>query len=138
MAARSAYFLQAFARLGLVPDGGSTWLLQRLIGLARERELSFLAEKLPAEKAMEWGLINRVFPDGTLLDEAMKLADKLTQGPTLALAAMRRLYWASPQNTYEQQLDLERQSQQEAGGTTDFIEGVGAFLQKRPPAFEGK
>ena len=138
IAARSAYFLQAFARIGLVPDGGSTWLLPRLIGVARAKELSLLAEKLPAEKALEWGLINRVFPDDALLDEALKLAENLARGPTVALAAMRRLYWQSPQNNYERQLDLERQCQMEAGATQDFIEGVGAFLQKRPPVFRGK
>ena len=138
VAARSAYFLQAFARIGLVPDGGSTWILPRLIGLARARELSLLAEKLPAEKALEWGLINCVFDDGALTDEALKLAAKLADGPTVALAAMRRMYWESPHNTYEQQLEVERRSQQEAGKTQDFMEGVGAFLQKRPPSFKGK
>jgi len=138
LAGRSAYFLQAFAKIGLVPDGGSTWLLPRLIGLARARELSLLAEKLPAEKALEWGLINRVVDDAVLVEEALKVAEKLAQGPTVALAAMRRMYWESPHNTYEQQLDVERQSQQRAGGTEDFMEGVGAFLQKRPPSFKGK
>ncbi len=137
-AARSAYFVQAFARIGLVPDGGSTWLLPRLIGLARARELSLLAEKLPADKALEWGLINRVFDDAALLDESLKLAETLARGPTVALAAMRRLYWESPHNSYEQQLEAERRSQQTAGGTKDFVEGVGAFLQKRPPGFKGR
>jgi 2-(1,2-epoxy-1,2-dihydrophenyl)acetyl-CoA isomerase len=136
-AARSAYFLQAFARIGLVPDGGSTWLLPRLIGLARAKELSLLAERLPAETAHAWGLINRVFDDGALMAEAMKLAQRLADGP-VSLAATRRLYWESPQNTYEQQLDLERQLQQKAGKTEDFIEGISAFLQKRPAKFKGK
>jgi 2-(1,2-epoxy-1,2-dihydrophenyl)acetyl-CoA isomerase len=137
LAARSAYFLQAFTRIGLVPDGGSTWLLPRLIGLARARELSLLAEKLSAETALEWGLINRVCDDVTLLDETVGLAARLAEGPTIALAATRSLYWSSPQNTYEEQLDLERRQQQRAGSTEDFVEGVSAFLQKRPARFSG-
>jgi 2-(1,2-epoxy-1,2-dihydrophenyl)acetyl-CoA isomerase len=137
-AARSAYFQHSFARIGLVPDGGSTWLLPRLIGLPRARELSFLAEKLPAEKALEWGLINRVYNDPVMLDETLKMAAQLAAGPTVALSTMRRLYWESPQNGYEQQLDLERECQQRAGATEDFIEGVSAFLQKRPAAFKGQ
>ena len=138
LAARSAYFLQAFAKIGLIPDGGSTWMLPRLIGMARARELSLLAEKLAPEKALEWGLINRVCDDAVLMDEAMTIAGRLAEGPTLALAAMRRLYWESPQNGYEQQLELERHYQVAAGATDDFKEGVTAFLQKRPPSFQGK
>jgi 2-(1,2-epoxy-1,2-dihydrophenyl)acetyl-CoA isomerase len=137
VAARSAYFLQAFARIGLVPDGSSTWLLPRLIGLARARELSLLAEKLPAEQALEWGLINRVFDDAAMMEEAMNLARRLADGPA-SLAFVRRLYWDSPHNTFEQQIDLERQAQRRAGQTEDFIEGVTAFLQKRPAQFKGK
>jgi 2-(1,2-epoxy-1,2-dihydrophenyl)acetyl-CoA isomerase len=138
VAARSAYFLQAFARIGLVPDGGSTWLLPRLVGLARARELSLLAEKLPAELALEWGLINRVAEDNALLDTALGLAKRLADGPTQSLALIRRLYWDSPHNSYEVQLDQEKQSQQKAGKTADFIEGVTAFSQKRPAKFQGK
>jgi 2-(1,2-epoxy-1,2-dihydrophenyl)acetyl-CoA isomerase len=136
-AGRSAYFLQAFARVGLVPDGGSTWMLPRLIGLARARELSLLAEKLPAETALSWGLVNRVFDDAALMEESMKLAARLADGP-LSLALVRRLYWESPHNTFEQQIDQERQAQQRAGRTEDFVEGVTAFLQKRPAKFKGK
>lgn len=138
LAARSAYFLQAFARVGLVPDGGSTWLLPRLIGLARARELSLLAERLSAETALEWGLINRVCDDAAVVDEAMALAVRLAEGPTAALAATRRLYWSSPDNSFEQQLELERHEQSRAGRTADFVEGVAAFLQKRPPKFTGR
>jgi 2-(1,2-epoxy-1,2-dihydrophenyl)acetyl-CoA isomerase len=137
-AARSAYFLHSFARIGLVPDGGSTWLLPRLIGLARARELSFLAERLTADKALAWGLVNAVFDDAGLLPEALETARRLAEGPTVALAALRCLYWESPHNSYDEQLELERLSQMRAGGTADFIEGVSAFLQKREPHFSGK
>jgi len=137
LAARSAYFLQAFARIGLVPDGGSTWLLPRFIGLARARELSMLAEKLPAETALEWGLINRVCDDAALMDEALKLATRLAEGPS-SLSLVRRLYWETANNSFEQQIDLERWSQRQAGFSEDFIEGITAFLQKRPARFRGK
>ncbi|HEY1631613.1 MAG TPA: enoyl-CoA hydratase/isomerase [Rhizomicrobium sp.] len=138
LAGRSAYFLQAFARIGLVPDGGSTWLLPRLVGLARARELSMLAEKLPAEKALEWGLINQVHDDAALMESALKIATRLADGPTQSLAMIRRLYWDSPHNSYEAQIDAERQAQGRAGRTADFVEGVTAFAQKRPAKFTGK
>jgi len=138
LASRSAFFQQAFARIGLVPDGGSTWTLPRLIGLARARELSLLAERLPAETALAWGLINRVYDDAVLLDEAMALAARLADGPTLALTATRRLFWASPGNSFEQQLEMERKEQSRAGKTQDFREGIIAFLKKRPPQFKGQ
>jgi 2-(1,2-epoxy-1,2-dihydrophenyl)acetyl-CoA isomerase len=137
LCARSAYFLQAFRRIGLVPDGGSTWLLPRLIGKARAAELSLLGEKLPAEKALEWGLVNRVFDDADLVPKAIELAHDLASGPTVALSLIRQLYWESPHNTYEQQLNLERQSQSKAGRSADFKEGVRAFLEKRPAKFTG-
>ncbi|MBV8976192.1 MAG: enoyl-CoA hydratase/isomerase [Alphaproteobacteria bacterium] len=137
VAARSAYFLQAFARVGLVPDGGSTWMLPRMIGLARARELSLLAEKLPAETALAWGLINRVFDDATMMEEALKLATRLAEGPA-SLGMVRRLYWESPHNSFEQQIEQERMAQGRAGRSADFMEGVGAFLQKRPAKFTGK
>jgi 2-(1,2-epoxy-1,2-dihydrophenyl)acetyl-CoA isomerase len=137
LCARSAYFLQAFRRIGLVPDGGSTWLLPRLIGHARAIELSLLGERLPAETALAWGLVNRVFDDAVLMDEARRLAHDLAAGPTAALGMIRRLYWESPQNSYEQQLDLECRSQRLAGATADCREGVKAFLEKRPAKFVG-
>ncbi len=137
IAARSAYFLQAFSRIGLVPDGGSTWLLPRLIGLARARELALLAEKLPAEKALEWGLINRVADDERLMEEALALGERLANGPA-ALASTRKLFWESPHNSFEAQMALEAGTQQQVCQTEDFMEGLGAFLQKRPAAFKGK
>jgi 2-(1,2-epoxy-1,2-dihydrophenyl)acetyl-CoA isomerase len=138
LAARSAYFLQAFRRIGLVPDCGSTWLMPRLVGKARAIELSLMGERLPAEKALEWGLINRVYDEGALMEEAMKLARELANGPTVALALIRKLYWDSSDNSFEDQLDLEYQSQRIAGSTEDFKEGVTAFLEKRPAQFKGK
>jgi 2-(1,2-epoxy-1,2-dihydrophenyl)acetyl-CoA isomerase len=138
LAARSAFFQPAFARIGLVPDGGSTWILPRLIGLARARELSLLAERLPAETALAWGLINRMHDDPALLDEAIAVATRLAEGPTLALAATRRLFWASPDHSFEVQLEMEKQEQSRAGKTEDFREGIIAFLKKRPPQFKGQ
>jgi 2-(1,2-epoxy-1,2-dihydrophenyl)acetyl-CoA isomerase len=93
---------------------------------------------LPAEKALEWGLINRLHDDGVLMEEAMKLAHELANGPTVALSLIRKLYWDSPENSFEDQLDLEYQSQRLAGTTEDFKEGVTAFLEKRPAKFKGK
>jgi 2-(1,2-epoxy-1,2-dihydrophenyl)acetyl-CoA isomerase len=136
--ARSAYFLQAFRRIGLVPDCGSTWLLPRLVGKARAIELSLMGERLPAEKALEWGLVNRVHDDAVLMEEAMKLARELATGPTVALSLIRKLYWDSPENSFEDQLNLEYQLQRLAGSTEDFREGVTAFLEKRPAKFAGK
>lgn len=138
LCARSSYFLQAFRRIGLVPDCGSTWLLPRLIGKARSVELSLLGERLPAEKALEWGLVNRVYDDGVLMEEAMKLAHELATGPTVSLSLIRKLYWDSTENSFEEQLNLECESQRIAGATEDFKEGVAAFLQKRPAKFIGK
>src|SRR5258708_23653468 len=138
LCARSAYFLQAFRRIGLVPDCGSTWLLPRLIGKARSVELSLLGEKLPAETALQWGLVNRVYDDSALTEETLNLAHELANGPTVALSPIRRLYWDSPENSFEDQLDLEQQFQRVAGAAEDFKEGVSAFLEKRPAKFKGK
>jgi len=138
LCARSSYFLQAFRRIGLVPDCGSTWLLPRLIGKAHSVELSLMGEKLPAEKALEWGLVNRVYDDAALADETMKLANELASGPTIALSLIRKLYWVSEDNSFEDQLDLEQQYQRVAGAAEDFKEGVSAFLAKRPAQFKGK
>jgi 2-(1,2-epoxy-1,2-dihydrophenyl)acetyl-CoA isomerase len=138
LCARSAYFLQAFRRIGLVPECGSTWLLPRLIGRAHAIELSLMGERLPAEKALAWGLVNRVYDDDVLWEETMKLARELADGPTVALSLIRELYWESPDNSFEDQLNLEFESQRLAGATEDFREGVTAFLEKRPAKFTGK
>jgi 2-(1,2-epoxy-1,2-dihydrophenyl)acetyl-CoA isomerase len=138
LAAKSAYFLQAFRRIGLVPDCGSTWMLPRLVGKSRAVELSLLGERLPAEKALEWGMINRVCEDSSLAEETKKLADDLANGPTVAMAHIRKLYWESPHNSFEEQLDLEVQTQQLARTAHDHREGVAAFLEKRPAKFTGK
>ena len=136
-AARGAYFLQAFARIGLVPDGGATFLLPRLVGWGRAVELSLLAERLPADQALEWGLVNRLYDDaGTLMEGAMDIARKLGNGPR-SLALIRRAYWSTWHNSYEQQLDLEARLQAEAGATNDSREGVKAFLEKRETRFTG-
>ena len=136
-ASKTAFFLQAFARIGLVPDGGSTFLLPRLAGWGRAVELSMLAERLPAETAHQWGLVNRVYdtPEATLTG-AMGIANRLANGPK-SIALIRRLYWQTWSNSYEQQLELEAQTQDVAGASNDFKEGVAAFLQKRDAAFTG-
>ena len=138
LCARSSYFLQAFRRIGLVPDCGSTWLLPRIVGKARAVELSLLGERLPAEKALEWGLVNRVYDDAALMEETMKLAHELANGPTIALSLIRKLYWGSSENSFEDQINLEVQSQRIAGSAADFKEGVSAFLEKRPAKFTGQ
>jgi 2-(1,2-epoxy-1,2-dihydrophenyl)acetyl-CoA isomerase len=136
-ASKAGFFLQAFARIGLVPDGGSTFLLPRLIGWGRAMELSMLAERLPAEQAHEWGLVNRLFDDNdALMDGAMGLARRLADGPK-SLALIRHAYWSTWNNAYEQQLDLEARLQNQAGATSDHTEGVAAFLEKRDASFTG-
>ena len=136
-AAESAYFLQAFRRIGLIPDGGSTFLLPRLVGRARALELMLLGERLPAAKAEEWGLIHRCVADADLMPAAMACARDLADGPTRALGLIRKLAWASADNTLQEQLAAERGAQRQAGHSSDFVEGVTAFLQKRPARFTG-
>jgi 2-(1,2-epoxy-1,2-dihydrophenyl)acetyl-CoA isomerase len=137
IAARSASFLQAFARIGLVPDCGSSWILPRLIGMARAMELSLLAERLPAETAFAWGMINRLEEDETLMPAAIRLAQSLANGPN-SLGMIRQMYWESLDNRYEQQLALEAQMQKRAGLTKDYEEGVAAFREKRSAQFTGQ
>ena len=137
IAAKSAYFLQAFANIGLVPDGGATWLLPRLIGWGRAVELSMMAERLPAEKAFEWGLVNRLVADDRLMDEALAVADRLARGP-MSLGLIRRAYWESFNNSYSEQFQLEANLQALASASEDCHEGVRAFLEKRSANFTGK
>jgi len=137
-ASKNAFFLQAFARIGLIPDGGSTFMLPRLVGWGRAMELSLLAERLPAERAERWGLVNRLFEDNDALSEgSMSLAASLADGPK-SLALIRKAYWNTWHNAFEQQLDLEAQLQNQAGRSQDFAEGVSAFLGKRDARFKGE
>ncbi|MEM7079503.1 MAG: enoyl-CoA hydratase-related protein [Pseudomonadota bacterium] len=136
-ASKTGYFLQAFARIGLIPDGGATFMLPRLVGWGRAMELSLLAERLPAETAHDWGLVNRLFEDNDALEEgAMRIATQLANGPK-SLSLIRKAYWRTWQNSFEEQLELESQLQNEAGSSSDFKEGVAAFLEKRDAAFKG-
>ena len=138
VAAQSAYFLQAFVNLGLVPDGGATWTLPRLIGKARATELMMLGERLPATKAAEWGLIYKAVDDAALPEAALALASRLATMPTVSLGLIREGIAQTQTSSFSQGLALERAHQREAGRSADFKEGVQAFLAKRPAKFEGK
>ncbi|HEY0116540.1 MAG TPA: enoyl-CoA hydratase-related protein [Allosphingosinicella sp.] len=138
IAARSAYFLQAFVNIGLVPDAGATWLLPRLVGRARAMEMMMLGERIPSEQAAEWGMIARVVDDEFLAEEAMRLAANLARGPTRALGLIRRLARDAEQLPLTDALAAERAAQRTAGETEDFKRAVFAFLQKRQPTFEGR
>jgi 2-(1,2-epoxy-1,2-dihydrophenyl)acetyl-CoA isomerase len=137
LAAESAYFLLAFVNIGLVPDGGSSLFLPTRIGMTRTTELSMLGERLPATKALEWGLINRVVPDGQLDGEAAALAARLAAGPTRSYAGTKRQLNNWLYSRMEEQLELEAQIQQEMAGSDDFVEGAMAFVEKRPARFSG-
>jgi len=138
VAAESAYFLQAFRRIGLVPDGSATYHLPRMISRARAMEMMLLGDKIHAAKALEWGLINRVVPDAELMSAALTIANELANGPTTTLGLIRKLAWASHDASWEEQLHAERLAQRIAGRTQDFVEGVQAFAQKRPANFKGE
>ncbi|HZD19253.1 MAG TPA: 2-(1,2-epoxy-1,2-dihydrophenyl)acetyl-CoA isomerase PaaG [Burkholderiales bacterium] len=138
IAARSASFVQAFARLGLVPDSGGTFFLPRLIGMARTMGLAMLAEPLSAERAEQWGLIWKAVDDQHLADEALALARTLASGPTKSYGLLKKALYASATNSLDAQLDLERDLQREAGLSEDYREGVSAFKEKRTPRFKGK
>lgn len=139
LAARSAYFVQVFVpRLGLVPDMGCTWFFPQLLGRARSRALAMLGDRLPAEKAADWGLIWQCVDDDKLGTEAQALAQRLAKGPQLAYRELKRVLDAAPLNTLDEQLEMERLTQRTLGDTDDFKEGVMSFLTKRDPQFKGK
>lgn len=138
IAGRSAYFLQAFINIGLIPDAGATWLLPRLAGRARAMEMMMLGERIPAKKAAEWGLISRVVEDEALASEATSLAERLAAGPTFAYGLLRQLARDAEQSSLTAALAAERIAQREAGRTADFRRAVVAFLQKQKPEFEGR
>lgn len=135
---QSGYFLQAFRRIGLVPDGGSTFLLAKTIGRVRAMEMALLGEKVLADQALDWGLVNRVVPDDELMSTAKEVAGKIATGPTQALALTRDLVWTATEGDLNTALDAERYAQRKAGRGKDFAEGVKAFLEKRPAAFTGE
>jgi 2-(1,2-epoxy-1,2-dihydrophenyl)acetyl-CoA isomerase len=137
VAGDGARFILAFRRIGLVPDGGLTWLLPRIVGKARALEMMLLGEDVPASTAMDWGMVNRVVPDAELMTAAGELATKLASGPK-SLGMMRALLWESLDQPLTAQLEAERRAQTAAGRTADFREGVTAFAQKRPAHFSGR
>ena len=137
IAGASAYFLQAFVNIGLVPDGGASWMLTRMVGRARATEMMMLGEKIGAVKAAEWGMIHKAVADDQLMAEATTLAERLAAGPTVALGVMRRNIAAAMDGTYAEALAREAAGQRIAGGSADAMEGGLAFLQKRKAAFRG-
>jgi 2-(1,2-epoxy-1,2-dihydrophenyl)acetyl-CoA isomerase len=137
VAAESAYLLLAFVNIGLVPDGGSTAFLPARIGYARAAEMAMLGERVPAAQALEWGLVNRVVPDDQLEPEAGKLLEKLAHGPTRSYAGSKRLLNRRMYADLAGQLDAEADAQRDQGNSQDFLEGVMAFVEKRPAKFTG-
>jgi|TARA_B100000678_G_scaffold165828_1_gene138507 2-(1,2-epoxy-1,2-dihydrophenyl)acetyl-CoA isomerase len=138
LAGKSAYFLQAFVNIGLVPDGGSTWLLARSIGRARATRMMMLGEKIGASQAEDWGLIYKAVDDEALIGEARALAEKLANGPTLAYATMKKNIATAMDGTITEVLLAEAEGQRLAGASKDAMEGGMAFLQKRKPDFKGE
>ncbi|ETX16364.1 enoyl-CoA hydratase [Roseivivax halodurans JCM 10272] len=138
LAARSARFIEAFAKIGLVPDTGGTWLLPHLVGEARAKALALTGEPVGADQAEAWGMIWKVVADDALMDEARALTRKMAGGPTLGLGLTKRLVQGAAARTLDAQLDAERDAQAKAGRSADYAEGVTAFLEKRKSVFRGK
>ena len=138
IAGSSAYFLQAFVNIGLVPDGGASWMLTRLVGKARATQMMMLGEKIGAEQAADWGLIYKAVADDALMDEANTLAARLANGPTVALGVMRRNIATALESDYAQALMAEAEGQRIAGDSKDAREGALSFLQKRKAEFKGE
>ena len=138
VASDTAYFLQAFVNSGLVPDGGASWMLPRLIGKARATEMMMLGERVPAAKAIDWGMVHKVVADDALDAEAFALAERLAAMPTVALGLMRRAITAAYASDYAGAMEAEAVNQRAARGSADAMEGGIAFLTKRKPVFTGK
>jgi 2-(1,2-epoxy-1,2-dihydrophenyl)acetyl-CoA isomerase len=137
IAAQEVYFLQAFRRIGVIPDAGTAYLLTRSVGRVRAMEMMMLAEKLPAQRALDWGLINRVVAKGDLETASIGLASDLAAGPTRALAEIRKSCWHALEADFAQQLARDRIVQRAMGHTADHREGIAAFFDKRPAVFTG-
>jgi 2-(1,2-epoxy-1,2-dihydrophenyl)acetyl-CoA isomerase len=138
VAAEDATFIQSFGRVGLIPDSGGTFILPRIIGLQRAAALTMLGEKLPAMRAKEWGLVHDVVPNAVLGETSFDLARRLAEMPTRGLGLTKRGFNAAFANDLDAQLALEEELQREAGRTADHAEGVRAFVEKRPPRFQGR
>jgi len=138
IAARSAKFIQAFSKIGLVPDCGGTWTVTRLVGEARAKAIMLTGDPVSADTAAAWGLIWQAVNDDDLMETGRALTERLAAGPTVGLGLTKSLVQQATANTLDEQLDRERDAQREAGGTPDYIEGVSAFLEKRAPVYTGR